>query len=123
MNFWVADPDWGFWIVAYFFLGGIAAGSYFIAILMEWFGSEEDLPLARIAYWIAFPLTVLCGLFLVVDLHRPEVSELLSDRSVPARHPRCRCNGLHIRHRFDLRSVATAKIARLTRAPTSPDQT
>jgi len=27
MNFWVADPEWGFWIVTYFFLGGIAAGS------------------------------------------------------------------------------------------------
>src|SRR5262245_11532849 len=72
MNFFVADPDWGVWIVAYFFLGGIAAGSYFLAILIEWFGSEEDRPLARVAYWIAFPLTVLCGLLLVIDLHRPE---------------------------------------------------
>jgi formate-dependent nitrite reductase membrane component NrfD len=72
MNFFVADPDWGGWIIAYFYLGGIAAGSYFLAILIEWFGSEEDRPLARIAYWIAFPLTVLCGLLLVVDLHRPE---------------------------------------------------
>jgi formate-dependent nitrite reductase membrane component NrfD len=72
MNFFVADPEWGVWIIAYFFLGGIAAGSYFIAILIEWFGSEEDRPLVRIAYWIAFPLTVLCGLALVVDLHRPE---------------------------------------------------
>jgi protein NrfD len=72
MNFFVADPEWGVWIIAYFFLGGIAAGSYFIAILIEWFGSEEDRPLVRIAYWIAFPLTVLCGLALIVDLHRPE---------------------------------------------------
>src|SRR5205823_12344386 len=29
-------------------------------------------PLARIAYWIAFPLIALCGLLLVIDLHRPE---------------------------------------------------
>jgi protein NrfD len=72
MNFFVADPDWGGWIIAYFFLGGIAAGSYFLAILIEWFGTEEDRPLARIAYTIAFPLAVLCGLLLVVDLHRPE---------------------------------------------------
>src|SRR5262249_24771662 len=57
---------------AYFFLGGIAAGSYFIAILIEWFGAEEDEPLTHIAYWIAFPLIVLCGLALVIDLHRPE---------------------------------------------------
>jgi formate-dependent nitrite reductase membrane component NrfD len=72
MNFFVADPEWGFWIVIYFFLGGIAAGSYFIAILIEWFGTEEDRPLAHIAYWMAFPLVVLCGLALIVDLHRPE---------------------------------------------------
>ncbi len=72
MDFFVADPEWGIWIIAYFFLGGIAAGSYFIAILIEWFGSPEDVPLARIAYLIAFPLIVLCGLCLVIDLHRPE---------------------------------------------------
>jgi formate-dependent nitrite reductase membrane component NrfD len=72
VNLFVADPEWGGWIIAYFFLGGIAAGSYFIAILIEWFGSPEDRNLARIAYWIAFPLAVLCGLFLIIDLHRPE---------------------------------------------------
>jgi formate-dependent nitrite reductase membrane component NrfD len=72
MNFFVADPEWGVWIIAYFYLGGIAAGSYFLAILIEWFGSAEDRPLARIAYAVAFPLTLFCGLALVVDLHRPE---------------------------------------------------
>jgi formate-dependent nitrite reductase membrane component NrfD len=72
MNFFVADPEWGWWIVAYFYLGGIAAGAYFIAILIEWFGSEEDRALSQIAYWIAFPLAVLCGLFLTIDLERPE---------------------------------------------------
>jgi len=72
MNFWVADPEWGVWIVAYFFLGGIAAGSYFVAVLIEWFGSAEDGELARVAYRIAFPLTLLCAVFLIVDLDRPE---------------------------------------------------
>jgi formate-dependent nitrite reductase membrane component NrfD len=72
VNFFVADPEWGVWIIAYFFLGGIAAGSYFIAVLIEWFGAEEDRDLARIAYWIAFPLILLCGLFLTIDLERPE---------------------------------------------------
>ena len=72
MNFFVADPEWGFWIVAYFFLGGIAAGSYFVAILIEWFGSEEDAELAHIAYWIAFPLVLLCTLCLIIDLDRPD---------------------------------------------------
>src|SRR5579884_1272382 len=72
MNFWVADPEWGFWIIAYFYLGGIAAGSYFLAILIEWFGSEEDQPLARIAYFLAFPLLLVCTVCLIVDLDRPE---------------------------------------------------
>jgi formate-dependent nitrite reductase membrane component NrfD len=72
MNFFVTDPQWGFWIVAYFFLGGIAAGAYFVAVLIEWFGTPEDADLARIAYWIAFPLVLLCTVCLIVDLERPE---------------------------------------------------
>ena len=46
MNFWVADPEWGWWIILYFFLGGLSAGSYFIATLIELFGTEEDRRLA-----------------------------------------------------------------------------
>jgi len=72
MNLFVADPGWGWWIVGYFYLGGIAAGAYFMATLIELFGHEADRPLARIGYWLAFPLIVLCGLLLIVDLHRPE---------------------------------------------------
>jgi formate-dependent nitrite reductase membrane component NrfD len=72
MNYFVASPDWGVWIIAYFYLGGIAAGAYFLAILIEWFGQEEDWPLARIAYAIAFPLVLLCTVFLIIDLGRPE---------------------------------------------------
>src|SRR5262249_39049444 len=72
MNFFVVDPEWGFWITAYFYLGGIAAGSYFLAILLGWFGPEEEQVFARIAYAIAFPLVLLCTVFLIVDLGRPE---------------------------------------------------
>jgi formate-dependent nitrite reductase membrane component NrfD len=72
MNPFVADPEWGWWITLYFFLGGIAAGAYFVATLIELFGHEEDVPLARIGYRIAFPLISLCGIFLIVDLERPE---------------------------------------------------
>ena len=72
MNLFVADPDWGFWVIVYFYLGGIAAGAYFVATLIEWFGRPEDVALARIAYWIAFPLVLVCTFALVVDLGRPE---------------------------------------------------
>ena len=71
MNLFVAGPEWGFWIVTYFFLGGIAAGAYLIAVLIEWFGTEEDRALARVAYWIAFPLIVVCALCLTIDLDSP----------------------------------------------------
>lgn len=72
MNFWVVYPEWGGWIIAYFYLGGIAAGSYFLAVLIEWFGTDEDQPLTRIGYLVAFPLLVLCAMLLVIDLDRPE---------------------------------------------------
>src|SRR5260370_8830613 len=85
MNYFVADPQWGFWIIAYFYLGGIAAGSYFIAVLIEWFGSPEDQALARIAYLMAFPLVVLCSLFLIVDLERPERFWHMLFKSEPTR--------------------------------------
>lgn len=72
MNLFVADPHWGWWIILYFFLGGIAAGAYFMATLIELLGSAEDRALSRLGYWIAFPLVSLCGIFLVLDLDRPE---------------------------------------------------
>jgi formate-dependent nitrite reductase membrane component NrfD len=72
MNLFVADPEWGWWIILYFYLGGIAAGAYFMATLIELLGSEADRELCRVGYWIAFPLVVLCGIFLTVDLHQPK---------------------------------------------------
>ncbi len=67
-----ASPNWQGWLIAYFFFGGIAAGAYFIAGLLELIGSERDREIARGAYYLAFPLLVLCSLFLIADLHRPE---------------------------------------------------
>src|SRR5438477_10770795 len=72
MNLFVVDPSWGLWIILYFYLGGIAAGAYFVASLIEIVGNEHDRRLARAGYWIAFPLVALCGLCLTVDLDRPE---------------------------------------------------
>jgi protein NrfD len=71
MNFWVEDPRWEWWIVSYFILGGLGAGCYFMATLIDLMGSDEDRDLARIGYWLAFPLILVCGLLLILDLHRP----------------------------------------------------
>ena len=68
----VAAPEWGWLVVLYFFFGGIAAGAYFIATLIDLVGAERDRPIAKIAYYITAPLVLLCGLFLTLDLQRPE---------------------------------------------------
>jgi protein NrfD len=72
MNPFVASPDWGWWIIFYFYLGGISAGAYFFATLIELMGQDEDRPIARLGYRIAFPLIAVCGILLIVDLQRPE---------------------------------------------------
>ena len=64
MNFFVTDPKWGWYIILYFYLGGIAAGAYFVAALIDLVGDEHDRRLARAGYRIAFPLIAVCGLLL-----------------------------------------------------------
>ena len=71
-TFFTASPGWRWFIVAYFFLGGLAGGSYFLATLLDRFGTERDRPLVRLGYLVAFPIVCLCGLVLTVDLGRPE---------------------------------------------------
>lgn len=72
MNLFVADPGWSWWIIFYFYLGGIAAGAYFAATIIDLVGREADHKVARAGYWIAFPLIAVCGILLILDLHRPE---------------------------------------------------
>ena len=72
MDRYVADPDWGHWIIAYFYLGGIAAGAFATASLARLFGDDDDRRLARLGDLMATPLVAICGVFLVVDLGRPE---------------------------------------------------
>ena len=71
-TFFSAPPDWGWLIALYFFFGGLAGGSYFLASLIDLFGRSEDRPLSHLGYYIAFPCIVISGLLLTVDLGRPE---------------------------------------------------
>jgi formate-dependent nitrite reductase membrane component NrfD len=71
-DLYVATPDWGGYIVWYFYLGGIAAGAYSVAAMAAIFGGEAERRATRPAHYIAFPLVSLCGLLLTVDLGRPE---------------------------------------------------
>ncbi len=65
-------PLWEWWIVIYFFVGGIAGGAYFTAAMIELAGRPEDRPIARMGYYIAFPLSLVCAICLIGDLGRPE---------------------------------------------------
>src|SRR5438132_7288438 len=71
-TFFTASPHWRWLILAYFFLGGLAGGSYFLATLLDLVGKGRDRRLVHLGYLIAFPLVCVCGLVLTVDLGRPE---------------------------------------------------
>jgi formate-dependent nitrite reductase membrane component NrfD len=71
-TFFTAAPDWRWFIIAYFFVGGLAGGSYMLAVLIDLFGDTDDRPLAGTAYGIAFAAVALSGVFLTADLGRPE---------------------------------------------------
>jgi protein NrfD len=64
-------PHWGWYIVLYFFLGGLAAGSYATATLLDLVGDPRDRDAVDLGYLIAFPLVVACGVLLIVDLGVP----------------------------------------------------
>jgi formate-dependent nitrite reductase membrane component NrfD len=65
-------PHWQWYIVFYFFIGGLAGGCYSLAAVIDLFGRRADRPLARLGYYVAFPGVVLSGLLLTADLSRPE---------------------------------------------------
>jgi formate-dependent nitrite reductase membrane component NrfD len=71
-TFFTQAPHWQWLIVCYFFFGGLAGGSYFLAALIDFLGRPEDRPLARTGYLISFPCVVISGILLIIDLSRPE---------------------------------------------------
>jgi formate-dependent nitrite reductase membrane component NrfD len=71
-TFFTDAPGWRWLIILYFFVGGLAGGSYCLAVLIDVFGDVRDRRLARLGYYVAFPAVVLSGLILTVDLYRPD---------------------------------------------------
>ena len=67
-----AAPHWRWLIVLYFFIGGIAGGSFFLAALLDLFGRPQDRPIVRTGYYVAFLGAVVSGILLTADLGRPE---------------------------------------------------
>jgi protein NrfD len=71
-TFFTASPRWAWFIVLYFFVGGIAGGCFVLAALLEFFGRPADRPLVRLGYYVALAGAAVSGLLLTVDLERPE---------------------------------------------------
>jgi formate-dependent nitrite reductase membrane component NrfD len=71
-TFFTASPHWTWWIILYFFVGGIAGSAFFLASLLHVFGRPADRPLVRLGYYLAFAGAVLSGFLLTIDLDRPE---------------------------------------------------
>jgi formate-dependent nitrite reductase membrane component NrfD len=65
------SPHWEWYIVWYFFLGGIAGGAYFVGAIADNFGGKRDEEVARSGYLLALPLTLACGALLTLDLGMP----------------------------------------------------
>ncbi|ACZ40790.1 NrfD/PsrC family molybdoenzyme membrane anchor subunit [Sphaerobacter thermophilus] len=71
-TFFTQAPHWQWWIIFYFFIGGIGGGSYAIAAMLHLFGEPEDRPISRLGYYIALPAIIISGILLTLDLTRPE---------------------------------------------------
>ncbi len=67
----VQPPQWEWYILAYFFLGGLTGGLYALATMLRLWGSARDEAAARMGFLAAFPLLVLCPILLSLDLGQP----------------------------------------------------
>src|SRR6266513_1009556 len=70
-TFFSGAPHWTWFIIPYFYVGGLAGGAYFLAALLDWFGRPEDRPVVRTGYDVAAVGAILSGLLLTIDLGRP----------------------------------------------------
>ena len=70
-TFFTGSPHWTWFIIPYFFVGGIAGGAFFLAAALEWFGRPDDRPVIRTAYFVAFWGAIISGALLTIDLGKP----------------------------------------------------
>jgi protein NrfD len=70
-TFFTTSPHWGVYVLLYFFVGGIAGGSLFLAGLLHLFGTPTDRPTVRTGQYVALAGAGLSGLLLTLDLTKP----------------------------------------------------
>jgi polysulfide reductase chain C len=65
------DPEWTWYILGYFFLAGLAGGSYFLATFLRHWGTPADEPVARLGFYAALPPVLIAPILLTLDLTKP----------------------------------------------------
>ena len=68
----IKKAHWSWEVILYFFLGGMAGGSYLAATLADLLGSARDVPLIRAGRYLSFVCILISPILLVKDLGRPE---------------------------------------------------
>ena len=77
-----APPEWGWYIVLYFYCGGIAGGAYLLGTLLKLRGNTHDAPVSRLAFMLSFAAMAVCPVLLTLDLGQPwRFWHMLIDRS------------------------------------------
>jgi hypothetical protein len=75
-TFFTASPHWAWWIIFYFFIGGIAGTAFLLSSILHLTGrpsdrqSAPDRPLIHLGYYVALLGTVVSGILLTLDLDR-----------------------------------------------------
>lgn len=64
-------PQWGWYIPAYFFVGGAGSGAYVVATVADIGGRAEDRALVRGGRGVALAAMLISPLLLIIDLGRP----------------------------------------------------
>jgi formate-dependent nitrite reductase membrane component NrfD len=70
-TFFTASPEWTWWIILYFFIGGIAGTAFFLAALLQMTGRLTARPTVRLGYYLAFIGVLISGFLLTIDLTLP----------------------------------------------------
>lgn len=70
-TFYTQPPHFRWWIILYFFVGGISGGALLVASLLRLFGTREDSHFIRLGVYISFVGMVVSAILLIVDLGVP----------------------------------------------------
>src|SRR4051812_44978936 len=74
-TFFTDAPHWTWWILLYFFLGGIAGTAFMLVSLLDWSvtGGRQlpARPIVRFGYYLSFIGVLISGFLLTIDLSRP----------------------------------------------------